>query len=377
MLILLVSPGIFHASVAYLPSSFAMYTVTLALAQFMDWRGGMRTPSGIFWIGLGSCLGWPFAAVMVLPFVAEELMLATFSKDNSLEVAYRLLYGTTRTLIAAGVQFFIDVFFYRKVAFVPFNIIWYNVVAASEGKGPNIYGTEPWHFYIRNLLINFNVWFILACLAMPLALFHGFVLGRPTTKQNYIRNIVFMTPFYLWLAIFTVQPHKEERFMYPVYPCLALNAAIAVHVLLSILGSSNAGPITFIPAKIRLAFVVVLGLVAANLGILRILGMVTAYGAPLSVYKPLQLPGIARPGDTVCLGKEWYRFPSSYHLPNGVKAKFVRSEFSGLLPGEFSEGRTGFGLFPGAWLMPSGMNDENREDPGKYVSAILPRSLQG
>jgi alpha-1,2-mannosyltransferase len=70
----------------------------------------------------------------------------------------------------------------------------------------------------------------------------------------------------------------------------------------------------------------------------------------------------------VCLGKEWYRFPSSFSLPYGVHAKFIKSEFSGLLPGEFSEANAGFGLFPGTWLNPPGMNDENMEDEGKYTN---------
>lgn len=70
----------------------------------------------------------------------------------------------------------------------------------------------------------------------------------------------------------------------------------------------------------------------------------------------------------MCLGKEWYRFPSSFNLPHGVHAKFIKSEFTGLLPGEFDEAKIGFGLFPGTWLVPPGMNDENLEDPGKYVS---------
>jgi len=103
--------------------------------------------------------------------------------------------------------------------------------------------------------------------------------------------------------------------------------------------------------------------------------MITAYNAPLSVYKPLRLPGVTQSGDNVCLGKEWYRFPSSYHLPTGVSAKFVKSEFNGLLPGDFSQAGKGFGLYPGAWLMPSGMNDENKEDPSKYVSCLLSKTV--
>lgn len=97
------------------------------------------------------------------------------------------------------------------------------------------------------------------------------------------------------------------------------------------------------------------------------LGHMSAYSAPLKVYKPLFDPAVARPGDTVCLGKEWYRFPSSFNLPQGVRAKFIKSEFSGLLPGEFSQADAALGMFPGTWMVPSGMNDENLEDPSKYV----------
>jgi alpha-1,2-mannosyltransferase len=53
-----------------------------------------------------------------------------------------------------------------------------------------------------------------------------------------------------------------------------------------------------------------------------------------------------------------------------MRAKFIKSEFSGLLPGEFNEAKTGFGFYPGTWLIPPGMNDRNEEDLGKYVSEV-------
>ena len=37
-----------------------------------------------------------------------------------------------------------------------------------------------------------------------------------------------MSALFLWLAVFVLQPHKEERFLYPVYPLVALAAACAV-----------------------------------------------------------------------------------------------------------------------------------------------------
>jgi alpha-1,2-mannosyltransferase len=258
----------------------------------------------------------------------------------------------------------------RKLAFVPFNIVWYNVFSGS-GRGPDIYGTEPWHFYIRNLILNFNIWFILAIGTIPLLLFQHFLRPQSITRQTLLRGLVFVSPFYLWLGIFTLQPHKEERFMYPAYPALALNAAMSLHISLAYFGSTDPRDlVSKIPAQIKLALVIAVVLGAIDFGGLRAIGMLTAYSAPLKVYKALQQPGLALPGDSVCLGKEWYRFPSSYHLPEKVKAKFIKSEFSGLLPSEFSEANIGFGLYPGAWLIPSGMNDLNQEDVSKYVSFL-------
>lgn len=62
----------------------------------------------------------------------------------------------------------VDGLFYRKWTFVPFNIVSYNVFGAEEGGGPDIYGTEPWYFYLVNGLLNFNVAFVLALASVPI-----------------------------------------------------------------------------------------------------------------------------------------------------------------------------------------------------------------
>ena len=251
------------------------------------------------------------------------------------------------------------------------NIIKYNVL--SSDRGPDLYGTEPWDFYIKNLLLNFNVWFVLAMLALPLFLLQKLLSPSNQGFQSGLRTIVFVTPFYMWLAIFTAQPHKEERFMYPAYPFLALNASLSLHILLTALGNSDRKTlIGKIPARLKLLAVSAVLIVSLVIGLARNFGIWSAYSAPLSIYKPLwegldDRPPIGREGDLVCFGKEWYRFPSSYFLPRDMRAKFIRSEFRGLLPGEFSEARIGFGFWSGTWLPTSGLNDRNEEDLGKYV----------
>jgi alpha-1,2-mannosyltransferase len=256
---------------------------------------------------------------------------------------------------------------------VPLNIVFYNIFSGS-GRGPEIFGTEPWHFYIRNLLLNFNIWFVLAVAALPIFILQK-IFSRSTQQGGTItglRSIIFMSPFYLWLGIFSFQPHKEERFMYPMYPSLALNAAMALHILLAAFGKSNPKSVVGkIPAKLKLFIVSSIILASLNIGLARIYGIYSAYSAPLKIYETLESGKLGSAGESVCFGKEWYRFPSSYHLPNGVRAKFVKSEFDGLLPGQFAEGRTGYGFWPGAWLIPSGMNDQNIEDMGKYVRRYI------
>ncbi len=240
----------------------------------------------------------------------------------------------------------------------PWRLVFYNIFSGQD-RGPDIFGTERWHYYIRNLLLNFNIWFLLALVAAPFVLLQH----KSRRDQNLPRMWTFISPFYVWFGILTLQKHKEERFGVPGYPFISLNAAIAFHIVLQWVGSVNLR----VPPKLKLAAAIVVVFLSVNLGLLRIFGTVTAYRAPLQIYQALEAPGMARLGDTVCFGKDWYRFSSSHFLPNGVHAKFIKSEFSGLLPGEFGEARVGFGLFPGTWMPASGMNDRNQEDPAKYV----------
>ena len=95
MVVMLFSPGMFHASAAYLPSSFSMYTTMLGMTSFMDWRGGSKTHIGMMWFGIGGTIGWPFSAALIGPFLVEELILASITKD--VEIVRRLVDGVVRS----------------------------------------------------------------------------------------------------------------------------------------------------------------------------------------------------------------------------------------------------------------------------------------
>jgi alpha-1,2-mannosyltransferase len=58
----------------------------------------------------------------------------------------------------------IDYMFYKQLVFAPLNIVLYNIF--SNDGGPDIFGVEPWWFYIANGVLNFNISFILALLSL-------------------------------------------------------------------------------------------------------------------------------------------------------------------------------------------------------------------
>lgn len=94
------SPGMFHASTAFLPSSFAMYTTMLGMAAFMNWRGGLKTAQGIFWFAVGGVLGWPFSVALCAPFLLEEALFAVLSsKDALIDTVMRFVRGIAASLL--------------------------------------------------------------------------------------------------------------------------------------------------------------------------------------------------------------------------------------------------------------------------------------
>lgn len=135
--------------------------------------------------------------------------------------------------------FLVDSYLYGRPTLAWFNIIYYNLI--SPIGGPELYGTEPASFYIANLLLNFNILVPLALLSLPGLLitlqYDKRRLGRhqrdaqPGESSAYALLALRLAPFYLWLVVFTLQPHKEERFMYPAYPLLCMNAAVGLYLV--------------------------------------------------------------------------------------------------------------------------------------------------
>lgn len=121
---------------------------------------------------------------------------------------------------------------------MPWNIIRYNILNDDPSRGPELYGTEPWYFYLLNLVLNFNIMLPLALASLPALLITRQVdfkrLGPkpgPDESSPYVMLFTRLAPMYLWLGILSLQPHKEERFMFPIYPLVCFNAAVALYLM--------------------------------------------------------------------------------------------------------------------------------------------------
>ncbi|KAJ7847854.1 glycosyltransferase family 22 protein [Mycena leptocephala] len=423
---LLFSAGMWNASAALLPSSFAMYMTTFAFSYALapsSAQNKQRTLAATVLFATGAIVGWPFALALAVPFVFEELFI--FSADRvAPEIRMPWMFNRWKRLFTAGLAaalifipvIAIDSVAYGKLAIVPWNIIQYNIFGGSE-RGPDLYGTSPWHFYLLNLVLNFNVLTLFALLSLPSLARLGLV--KPSTDQSSPFTILALrlAPFYLWTAILTSQAHKEERFMFPAYPLLCFNAAVTLYLMRGWLEvafiSLTKSPYRASQSTIFRTFTSSVIVASAVISVSRILALTFYYHSPMTVVYRFQVDELPRllndtgllpvypPGTpeeeipridlspvrdfnlTMCVSKEWYRFPGHYLVPTGVRVDFVKSEFDGLLPahfgeGEFKQASWGNDILTTAWwnkwsrpetrLVPAGLNDLNQEQPSYYTS---------
>ena len=223
-----------------------------------------------------------------------------------------------------------------------------------------------------------------------------------------------------------VMPHKEERFLFVVYPLICFSAAYTmVHLTLIArqwlcwtqprADRKKYDDMDDLPAPLAAAVRVSLPLgagaittlalgvaVIALLSAARVAALVVYYGAPLEVFAELnrRVEGVAGnpfgaesstaatsnpfADRAVCMGKEWYRFPSHFFLPSPSAysnatlvhhLQYLPSSFKGLLPGHYQPSPSTSSSLQAMWadravstrLTPAHQNAENREEVSRYV----------
>ena len=79
---------------------------------------------------------------------------------------------------------------------------------------------------------------------------------------------------------------------------------------------------------------------------------------------------------TLCYGTEWYRYPGSYFVPEGVKVEWLQTDFDGMMPRRWEPSAVSDTVWPRGEtrvVRPGRFNGENKAslEPGTYVSIDL------
>nr|CAB3221238.1 alpha-1,2-mannosyltransferase ALG9-like [Phallusia mammillata] len=346
---LLFGSGMFISATAFLPSSFCMYMTLLFFGSWM--KGNLN--HALLAVAAGAILAWPFSVALGIPLAVDIVIRRQKYFFFFKWCAIALITMQLPCVI-------IDSYYYAKTVFASINILLYNVFSTH---GPDIYGVEPFSYYMINGFLNFNIVFILALLSfIVIPISEMIIKSKFKGYQPPTLLLVFtLSTLLIWFGIFFTRPHKEERFLFPVYPLICLAAALCiatVQKLYCVIGLRK----YLTEQWMTVATLVIFALLSLS----RSFAVFQGYHGSMDLYPKMhQLASkIDSTGRTinVCIGKEWHRFPSSFFLPENFKLQFIESEFRGQLPQYFAA--------PGAegtTAVRTNFNDQNLEEKTRYV----------
>ncbi|KAH9309168.1 hypothetical protein KI387_037079, partial [Taxus chinensis] len=339
LFLLAFSSGCFIASTSFLPSTFSMNAITLASAALLLDRPAISVSVA----AAGVLLGWPFSILTTVPLVIYALATGSFKRV--------FLAGAATSICVMVLSMLTDYYYYGRWTSSVLNLLVYNVVGGGES---HLYGVEGPLFYLRNGFNNFNVALLLALLFLPVILI--------TKNQNSTPLVVVVSPVYMWLTFMSLQPHKEERFLYPIYPLICLAAAAVIERLPDLVQrfqTVHEESLAFTVAKflrpLLLGFILAICHSRTN-------ALLYGYSSPVEVYKHLAgLRNISNES-VLCVGSEWHRFPSSFFLPSHVsEVKWIDDGFRGLLPVPFNE------TLGGTASAPPYFNSQNKASDTQFI----------
>ncbi|KAM3520127.1 hypothetical protein MY4038_009548 [Beauveria bassiana] len=197
-----------------LPNMFSFGLTTLAAAFLLP----QATPALAFARQKQAILLLVFSAVV---FRAETALLlgATclqllFRRRATLTRLVPLLAGLSLGALLLSVP--VDSYFWQRGLLWPeLAGFYYNVVRGSASA----WGTSPWHYYFSSALPRL----LLNPLALPLA---ACAIWWPATRRPAADLVA---PPLLFVALYSLQPHKEARFIFYAVPALTAAAALGAN----------------------------------------------------------------------------------------------------------------------------------------------------
>lgn len=191
-----------------IPNIFALAFVNIALAEWIHPRGNFRRSISL--LSFACALFRSELALLIFTLLAVWLFA---SHAGSLRYKATVLmpviiaHGFISALFAATVSILVDSWFWRRLCYPELEVFYFNVVL-NKSSG---WGTEPWHWYFSS--------------ALPKALGGALPLAA-LGLWSYPSDVgLIVAPSVVFVALYSVLPHKELRFIFYAIPSLNIAAA--------------------------------------------------------------------------------------------------------------------------------------------------------
>ncbi|KAI5867073.1 glycosyltransferase family 22 protein [Durotheca rogersii] len=207
----------FYAS-RTLPNMFAFGLTTLAFSQLID-RPETKSQVTRYRVAIANL----------------TIAAAVFRSELAILLATTTLYGLATSRISLGrviptfLVFFImslvlslpiDSYFWQKPLWPELWGFYYNAILGSSSE----WGVSPWHYYFTSAIPKILTNPLSTAALIPYALWNA-------GTRSQVRPLV--VPSLLFVAIYSLQPHKEARFIFYVAPPLTATAALAANYVVA------------------------------------------------------------------------------------------------------------------------------------------------
>jgi alpha-1,6-mannosyltransferase len=213
---------LFYAS-RTLPNTFALFFANIALAARIhphSYSHGSGYIQAVALLSFACALFRSELCILIFMTVASGLVTsgdassATYGRGCSSKagrvMTAAIATGLAAACSAAALSFCIDSYFWRRWSYPELEVFYFNVVLNKS----HAWGTQPWHWYFTR--------------ALPKALGGAYLLAicGIYTQPRLLTPVV--GPTIAFVAVYSILPHKELRFVFYALPVFNVAAAIGL-----------------------------------------------------------------------------------------------------------------------------------------------------
>ncbi|KAI1361258.1 Alg9-like mannosyltransferase family-domain-containing protein [Xylaria arbuscula] len=209
---------IFYAS-RLLPNMFAFPLTTLAFSQLISHpdprKQGPRFKVAIALLTLATAIFRSELAILMMTVTLYGLII-----ERRISLAQIIAPFLGFFALALFISVPIDSYFWQKPLWPELWGFYYNAVLGSSSE----WGVSPWHYYLSSALPKILMNPLTSSVLIP------FALRTPGTAKQASALVL---PSLLFVVIYSLQPHKEARFIFYVAPPLTAAAALGADYIFS------------------------------------------------------------------------------------------------------------------------------------------------